>query len=107
MSNWVPNVLPAGINSQGKVVPGGHQVVVVDGLHEGGDLGLLGDLLLAHRLGDLLGVLVDASNDGVTVGASLGTVVAVLDDDGLPAGIPAVEDDHDLTGLEAALYHID
>ncbi len=34
-------------------IPGGHEVTVVDKLEEGLDGGALGDLLLAHALGDL------------------------------------------------------
>lgn len=58
--------------------PGGHQVVVVEDLDEGLDLGPLGDLLLAHAGGHLAGVAVDAGDQGVTVGAVSGAVVDVL-----------------------------
>ena len=43
----------------------GQQVVVVDELHEGNKTRLALDLLLAHGLGNLAGVLSDASNESV------------------------------------------
>lgn len=58
--------------------PGGHQVVVVEHLDEGLDLGPLGDLLLAHGGGHFAGVAVDAGDQGVTVGAVSCAVVNVL-----------------------------
>jgi len=56
-------------------LPGGHHVVVVDNLDERLDLGTLGNTLLAHVLGDLEGVTLDTSDDGVTVTALLGTLI--------------------------------
>jgi len=52
-------------------IPSGHEVVVVDDLHERLDLGALGNALLAHAAGDLEGVALDASNDSVAVFALL------------------------------------
>ena len=50
-------------------------MVVVDNLDERLDLGTLGNTLLAHVLGDLEGVTLDTSDDGVTVTALLGTLI--------------------------------
>lgn len=47
--------------------PSGHQVVVVEHLDEGLDLGPLGDLLLAHGSGHLAGIAVDARDQSVAV----------------------------------------
>lgn len=47
--------------------PGGHEVVVVEHLDEGLDLGPLGNLLLAHGCGHLTGVAVDACDQSVAV----------------------------------------
>lgn len=59
--------------------PGGHQVVVVEDLDEGLDLGPLGDLLLAHGGGHLAGVAVDAGHQSVAVGSVGGAVINVLE----------------------------
>lgn len=58
--------------------PGGHQVVVVEHLDEGLDLGPLGNLLLAHGGGHFAGVAVNTSHQSVTVGAVCGAVINVL-----------------------------
>ena len=47
------------------LVSGGHDVVQVDGLHEGLDDGSSGDLLLTHGSSDRSRVSSDASHDGV------------------------------------------
>jgi hypothetical protein len=52
-------------------------VVVVDDLNERLDLGALGDLLLTHGAGNLQGITLDTSNDGITVGSVLGTFIVV------------------------------
>ena len=49
----------------GNLVSGGHDVVVVDSLHEGLDLGASLDLLLAHAASYLQGVSLDAGNESV------------------------------------------
>ena len=64
-------------------VAGGHQVVVVDDLDEGLDLGALLLAGLAHAASELAGVSLDTGNDGMTVGVGLGAVVNGLDDDDL------------------------
>lgn len=53
-------------------------MVVVEHLDEGLDLGPLGHLLLAHAHDHFAGVAVDASDQGVTVGAVSCAVVDVL-----------------------------
>jgi hypothetical protein len=50
---------------------------VVDDLDERLDLGALGDLLLTHGTGNLQGVTLDTSNNGITVGSVLGTFIVV------------------------------
>jgi len=64
-------------------VAGGHQVVVVDDLDEGLDLGALLLSGLGHAAGDLAGVPLDAGDEGVAVGVGLGALVDRLDDDDL------------------------
>lgn len=64
-------------------VTGGHQVVVVDGLDEGLDLGALLLAGLGHPAGDLGGVSLNASDQGVTVGVGLVAGVDRLNDDNL------------------------
>lgn len=59
-------------------VPGWHQVVVVEHLNEGLNLGPLGHLLLAHGGGDFAGVTVDTRDQGVAVGAVSGAVIDIL-----------------------------
>lgn len=73
-------------------VSGGHQVVVVDDLDEGLDLGSLGGLLGTHVLGDLEGGLVDTDDDGVGEGVGLSPFVVGLDDDDLLTGVSATGD---------------
>jgi hypothetical protein len=58
-------------------LPSGHHVVVVDNLDEWLDLGALGSLLLAHGLGDLERSAFDTSDNGITVGSVLGTLIVV------------------------------
>ena len=76
-----------------KGVTGGHHVVVVDNLDEGLDLGALGNLLSAVSLGDLQGVSLDTSNQGVAKGVGLGAIVVGLDDDNLLTGKSTASDD--------------
>lgn len=66
-----------------KGVAGGHQVVVVDDLDEGLDLGALLLASLGHPAGDLLGVALDTGDQGVTEGVRLVAIVDGLDDDDL------------------------
>ena len=66
-----------------KGVTGGHQVVVVDDLDEGLDLGALLLASLGHPAGDLLGVALDAGDQGVAEGVRLVAIVDGLDDDDL------------------------
>ncbi len=53
------------VEVSGNHVSGGHDVVVVDSLHEGLDLGASLDLLLAHAAGHSKRVSLDASNNSV------------------------------------------
>jgi hypothetical protein len=64
-------------------VTGGHQVVVVDDLDEGLDLGALLLSGLGHAAGDLGRVALNAGDDGVAVGVGLVARVNGLDDDNL------------------------
>lgn len=64
-------------------VSGGHQVIVVNHLDEGLDLGSLFLAGLGHAAGDLGRVALDASNDGVAELVSLVAAVDRLDDDDL------------------------
>lgn len=70
-----------------------HQVIVVDDLDERLDLAALGLAGLAHALGDLQRVALDAGNDGVGERVLLAAVVLRLDDDNLLAGVASAGDD--------------
>jgi hypothetical protein len=76
-------------------VAGGHEVVVVDNLNEGLNLGPPVLASLAHAAGDLLGVALDAGDDGVAEGVRLVAVVDGLDDDHLLRTLSlAIHSDH-------------
>lgn len=81
-------------------VTGRHQMVVVQALQKRLDLGLLLQLVLAHLLGYLAWVPVDACNECVTEGLLGGAIVGGLDDDSLAASVTSTKDDYDL-----ALFH--
>jgi len=92
------------VNVEG--VSSGHQVVVVDHLDEGSDLGSSSNLLLAHSADDSSWVAVDACNDGVSVGSVGDSFIGVVDDDGFAAGVSAIEDDDDFTTCNWFEYSI-
>ena len=81
-------------------------MVVVNSLDERLDLGALSDALLAHRLGDLQRILLDASNQSETVRTLLRALIKVLDDDSLLSGVTPVEQKDDLV-LAIKLAHFD
>ena len=60
------------------------------------DLAPLRELLRTHALGDLQWVALDASNDSVGVGALLGALIELLDDNDLLARLTAGQNDGDL-----------
>ena len=59
-------------------IPCGHKMVEVVCAHKGLDLAPLLQLLLAHALGYLAGISVDASNQGMSEGMVLGSLIVVL-----------------------------
>lgn len=58
--------------------PGGHQMVVVENLHESLHLGPLGNLLLAHLRGHFAGITINARHQGMAVQAVRGAVIDIL-----------------------------
>lgn len=84
-------------------VTGGHEVVVVDDLDEGLDLGALGLAGLGHALGDGARVALDAGDDGVGEGVALGTVVDGHEEDDLLAGVASTGDDG-LSGIVSIVF---
>lgn len=76
-------------------VTSGHQVIVVQYLQERLDLGLLLQLGLAHALGNLAGVSVDTSDQGVTEWLIGCTIVNSFDNDGFTAGVTSTKDNYD------------
>ena len=54
------------------------------------------NLLLTHTARHFARVAFDAGNDSMGVGALLGSIVELLDDDDLAAGLTALEDDSNL-----------
>ncbi|RCV17107.1 hypothetical protein SETIT_3G193200v2 [Setaria italica] len=87
-------------------VAGGHDVGEVDELDEALDTGLLGRLLGGILADHLLGVLGEAGDEAVAVGAVAGALLEHAHDHRLPAGEPALEEDHGLTWLEE-LHHLE
>ena len=75
-------------------------MIVVQSAKERLNLDAVGDLLLAHALGDTEGVAIDACNDSVTVRAAVVTRIGVQDNS-LPSSEAAAEDDNDLAGAKA------
>lgn len=74
-------------------------MIVVDHLNKGLDTAALGQLLLAHALRHFARVTLDAGDQCMAIGAILGAVVLLLDDDGLLAGVLAREDNAHLAGF--------
>ena len=86
---------------QKKIIPGGHQVLVVNSLDKGLDARALGNLPAAHSPGNSQRVTVNSDNQSVTVLLLVGSVVVGLNDDALAAGETTLEDNHHLTGFQA------
>ncbi|KAF8719380.1 hypothetical protein HU200_024089 [Digitaria exilis] len=86
-------------------VAGGHDVGEVDELDEAFDPGLLGRLLGGVLADHLLGVLGEAGDEAVPVGAVAGALLEHAHDHRLPTGEPALEEDHGLAGLKE-LHHL-
>lgn len=80
-----------------------HQVLEVVDSDEWLHVGSHGDLLLAHSLGDSLWVLVNTSNDGMREWLIFSWFIEVLDDDSLSACISSLQNDNNLTGLQAKI----
>lgn len=70
-------------------VSSGHQVVVVDNLDEGLDLGSLGNLLGVHVGADLQRVSLNTGHEGVGEGVRLGSLIVGLDDHHLLTSVSA------------------
>jgi hypothetical protein len=85
-------------------VAGGHEVGEVYELHEALDARLLGRLLGRVLADHLLGVLGQAGDEAVAVGAVAGALLEHAHDHSLPAGEAALQQDHCLTGLQE-LHH--
>jgi len=58
--------------------PGWHEVVVVEHLHKGLDLGPFGNLLLAHGCGDFTRITIDTCDQSVAVRTVCGAIINVL-----------------------------
>jgi hypothetical protein len=81
-----------------------HQMGEVDNLEERLDARATQDLLLGHRLGDLLWSLVDTSDKSMSELTALLTILESLDDHSLLTGITASENNNDLTRLDTIGY---
>ena len=88
-----------------KCVAGGHDVGEVYELDEALDPGLLGRLLGRVLADHLLGVLGEAGDEAVPVGAVAGALLEHAHDHRLPAGEPTLKEDHGLAGLQE-LHHL-
>ena len=84
------------------VVAGGEAVLLVDDAEEGTDVRAAGDAALAHATDNALGVLLDASDEGVAVLAFLSLGVLGLDNDGLAASEASVGHEDNTAGLDEA-----
>jgi hypothetical protein len=76
-----------------KGVSGGHEVIVIDGLEERLYFTSLGNAFFAHSCGDFAGIALDASNEGMAVGVSLGAFIEGLEHDGFAAGVASAGDE--------------
>ena len=86
------------------VVAGGEAVLLVDDAEEGTDVRAAGDAALAHTADDALGVLLDTSDEGVTVLTFLSLLVLALDDDGLATSEASVGHKNNAAGLDEASH---
>lgn len=82
-------------------IPGGHQVVEVDCLHEGLHARAASDLLLGHAASNAQRVLVNTSHHCETVLALALTLLRGAHNNCLAAGVSALQNNNDLTGLQA------
>lgn len=64
----------------------------------------MGQLLLTHSPGNFSGVALDSGNDGVGERSVLGTLIQLLDDDNLFAGLTTLEDDGNLNSFIRSKY---
>lgn len=80
-------------------VASGHQVVVVQHLDERLYLGTLVDAGLVHASRHPSWVAVYAGNESMSELLVGGTIIKGLKDDGLAAGVPSTEDEHDLASF--------
>lgn len=76
-------------------------MVVVNNLDEGANARAANDGVLGLTLEDGLRSTVDAGNESVRIRTLLASLIEGLNDDGLLSGVLTVEDDDNLTGLEA------
>lgn len=76
-------------------------MVVIDDLDKRGQVGAQGYLLLAHRFFHAARILLDASYNAVAVWMLVGTAVLALHNDSFLPGILALQDDDNLSGLQA------
>ena len=88
------------VDLSGDSVPGGHDVVQVDVLHERLHVGPLLDLLLAHLLGHLPGASLETGHQGVGVLPLLVPLFHTLHDHCLLASLSAVQEDAHSAVLE-------
>ena len=65
-------------------------------LDEGLHFTSFGQLLLSHSFCNFEGVSLDASNDGVRERSLLSPFIILLDNNGFPSGVTALEDDSNL-----------
>ena len=92
--------LAAKLLRQVHVVARGQEVLVVHDAEEDANLGAANNRALAHPADDLLGVLLDASDERVAVRTLLALRVCVLHDHGLLACVAARRHNDDLSWLE-------
>lgn len=79
-------------------LPSGHEMIVVDHLHERLDTAAAGALLLAHATGDGFRVAIDTGHESVSIALGVGAIVLVVDNHRLAASIFARQQEHHLTG---------
>ena len=88
------------MNSMVHFLPSGHEVLEVNNLAENLHLGLLVNLLLAHRTSDLAGSLFNTADNSMGELVLIGSSLVDLDEDSLLTSVLAIKNDNNLSGLK-------
>ena len=81
-------------------LPSGHEVLEVNNLAENLHLGLLVNLLLAHRTSDLAGSLFNTTDNSMGELVLIGSSLVDLDENSLLTSVLSIKNDNNLSGLK-------